>query len=87
MSWIITDDYIDGTDSFIANVRMGSRPITQLPENEFLLKDDDGVTYYRGYCEPEGWPACQFDPLDWAAQYAGCTEIWYRDKNGNFKRL
>lgn len=48
--------------------------------HEFRLSDDDGDPYYQGRCgdctDTDGDSA--FAPLDWAANYAGCTTMEYR---------
>jgi hypothetical protein len=41
---------------------------------EFRLLDDDGNVYYVGRANDQ-----DFDPLDWAKGYAGCTEIQFRN--------
>ena len=87
MSWIISKDYLDvGRDSVEGCGPTNKESVQQIPENEFHLKDDDGQTYYKGYCTNDGSEA-MFAPLDWAMSYVGCTEIWYRGKNGKFEIL
>lgn len=40
--------------------------------HRFRILDDDGLPYYLGYADAEG-----FAPLDWAKANAGCTEIQF----------
>ena len=44
----------------------------------FTLFDDDGIKYYSGYMHEE--IEDEFEPLDWAMNEAGCTEIKLRNK-------
>lgn len=58
--------------------------------HEFKLYDDDGELYYTGMLyfdpkyedvDPEVW----FCPLeDFGTPNAGCTEIWFKNKDGKF---
>jgi hypothetical protein len=41
---------------------------------EFRLLDDDGNVYYVGRASD-----IDFNPLDWAKEFAGCTEIQFWD--------
>jgi len=49
-----------------------SAPLTQ----RFRLLDDDGIVYYEGKATAD----TDFEPLDWAAANAGCTEIQYLEQ-------
>lgn len=53
----------------------------------FKLYDDDGILYYTGKFlgDPDSEEA--FEPLDWARNYAGCTEIKYRQADGKYETL
>lgn len=45
------------------------------PDREFRLYDPDGELYFEGLATP----GVEFEPLDWAEDYAGATEIRYRN--------
>lgn len=77
--WIITKDRIakrcggksakgvEGPSNLDENIKSN--------RSHFVLKDDDGITYYEGdiYGEYTG-----FEPLDdFGEPYAGCTMIFY----------
>lgn len=49
----------------------------------FRLYDDDHIHYYSGV----GAGDVDFDPLDWATNYAGCTGMQYKEKGGEWKWL
>lgn len=53
----------------------------------FKLYDDDEQCYYTGKFlgDPDSEEA--FEPLDWATYYAGCTDIKYRQKSGEYESL
>jgi len=54
----------------------------QVCDYEFRLYDDDGELYYEGLCYRLDKASEQgaFEPLDWAANEAGCTRMDYRKK-------
>jgi len=64
------------------------RPVPAVPYNAadypeaFQLLDDDGVLYFLGVATEQ-----DFEPLDWARERFGCTEIRYRDEDGEWVRL
>ena len=53
----------------------------------FRLYDDDGELYYAGfYVGPDD--DRMFEPLDWAMDFAGCTEMKVRDaKTGKYDTI
>lgn len=74
MRWVITDDCLDDGQAIGAgNFPLGRH--AELP-HRFRLLDDDGEVYYLGRSDDRDSEAA-FAPLDWAAGYAGCTEIQY----------
>ncbi|MDH2436847.1 hypothetical protein QCD60_30495 [Pokkaliibacter sp. MBI-7] len=74
MKWIITKDLLDGADTGYGNHR---GELDELP-HVFRLLDDDGIAYYEGRSDDNSSEDA-FEPLDWAAAHAGCTEIQYRN--------
>lgn len=51
----------------------------------FQLFDDDGIKYYSGYTNLDRLYDAEMDEftiLNWAMNYAGCTEIKMRNKQG-----
>ena len=65
----ITKDIIsDGDDVGITSHDYDGREL----KHTFHLYDDDGELYYYGKSDNQN-----FDPLDWAMGWAGCTEIRY----------
>jgi hypothetical protein len=82
MRWVITDDF----QGFLSDTLPGatdrgrgnfplSGDLSQLPY-QFRLLDDDGELYYQGRCDDRDSDEA-FEPLDWARDYAGATEIQY----------
>ena len=69
-SWFIHRDYLNHkTDN--------NEKVKQAVDNgwhRFRLYDDDGELYYEGYSK-----IMSFGPLAWAREYAGCTEIKYKN--------
>jgi hypothetical protein len=53
----------------------------------FKLYDDDGELYYTGKFLGDADSEEAFEPLDWAGNYAGCTYIKYRQKDGTYAVL
>lgn len=57
-------------------------------QHRWRLKDDDGEIYYYFLSDidpNEGTEDEVFAPLDWARNYAGCTTLEYKDKDGEYK--
>jgi hypothetical protein len=50
--------------------------------HEFRLLDDDDFVYYEGRSDE-----LEFEPLDWAESYAGCTQIQYKNVDGIWENL
>lgn len=99
--WIILRDVLEGRDCVIAScdcpidlkelVRMPSekkrRAVRKIMPVAIRLYDDDGELYYTGYMN-EGENVDEFEPLDWAMGYAGCTTLKYLDaKSGKWLML
>lgn len=88
--WIIDRDYIT-RDGERSRVGYGSG-ISGAPKDpiRFRLKDDDGEVYYGGAIS-ESWlngpETLAFAPLDWGAADAGCTELQYRNDDGEWRTL
>jgi len=56
----------------------------------FELFDDDGVKYYSGYTNLDKMYENNYDEftiLSWATNYAGCTEIKMRNKEGKMETV
>lgn len=63
------------------------RTVRKLMPVAIRLYDDDNELYYTGYMS-EGDDVDEFEPLDWAKEYAGCTSLKYRDaKSGKWHML
>jgi hypothetical protein len=79
--WKITKDHIAEPEDRNEAGREGPRnfnPAISDNRAHFVMKDDDGVTYYEGeiYGDYEG-----FEPLDdFGEPNAGCTMIFYNGK-------
>jgi hypothetical protein len=87
MRWVITQDLETPPDEKNV-VGRGSRAAGTTPKArlelaekwpdlvpfEFRLLDDDGNVYYVGRASD-----IDFNPLDWAKEFAGCTEIQFKD--------
>jgi hypothetical protein len=90
--WIITKDHIWDKDDLTDKSKVGrcsegydKYTHEKVKKNLFLrsvcrswkfrLYDDDGILYYEG----EGYGEVDFDPLDWATAYAGCTKMTYNE--------
>jgi hypothetical protein len=88
MAWIITRDLLsERYDDWNSAKGVGSEDkdkTQKTEENKFILKDDDGNSYYHGYCDSEFTSV--FDPLDWAMGVAGCTSISYKI-DGKFQMI
>ena len=83
MAWIITRDLNSeryGDERSCKGVGVNPDYVERIPTNKFILKDDDNISYYHGYCDDEDDGL--FDPLDWAMAYAGCTSILYKSGPG-----
>jgi hypothetical protein len=76
--WKITKDHIDdGEAKGVEGPRLHD-PTIKTNRQHFVLKDDDGITYYEGeiYGDYDG-----FEPLDdFGAPNAGCARIYYGGK-------
>lgn len=75
--WTITRDHLadgpEGSDVGTSGPRNCDDSLNTNP-GRFVMKDDDGETYYQGmiYGDYDG-----FEPLDeFGEPNAGCTEIW-----------
>lgn len=53
----------------------------------FKLYDDDANCYFTGYFFGDADSEDAFQPLDWATNDAGCTDIKYRQPNGSYESL
>ena len=84
--WRIDRDCLEPAGSEDSAVGFGQGSTLELKpyhkRKRFRLLDDDGEIYYAGWSTSES-----FAPLDWAAHYAGCTEIQYRNRNGEWEAL
>jgi hypothetical protein len=82
MRWVITDDlqgFLQDTLPGATDRGRGNFPLSgdlsRLPF-QFRLLDDDGEIYYQGRSDDRDSEEA-FEPLDWARDHAGCTEIQY----------
>ena len=95
MAWLITKDHVtkpeDAQHGLRSRVGWGTPNAKEViakakadgkPVWRFKMYDDDHELYYEGMSTEE-----YFDPLDWAANDAGCTEIHYRQPNGKWEQL
>lgn len=77
-NWVITKDHIDGGSKHSAVGAPSDRAQEIIKSGTaFRLYDDDGELYYEGrfLMHPEHHTG--FEPLDWAMNNMGCTEIKY----------
>ena len=101
-AWTITRDLIadkDAPEGTNANAKgivgprdceLTSEQIRRHPDAEkFIMKDDSGESYYHGYYVELGeTEEGEFYPLDdFGMPNAGCSEIWYKNKNGEWSVL
>lgn len=94
--WIVTRDHVTTADD---HARRAANPNEGLCSREgwksqgytgdgtdlpFLWRtiDDDGGLCYEGRASAES-----FEPLEWSAYDAGATEIYYRQKSGEWEQL
>lgn len=99
--WIILRDVLENRDFVCMSLDcpLSIKEIIQMtPEKKrsvvrklmpvaIRLYDDDGELYYTGYMNGGG-NVDEFEPLDWAMGYAGCTSLKYRDeKSGKWLLL
>jgi hypothetical protein len=88
-AWVVTRDLLDGKDVSINGPRGCAFTAEHITQNgiAFRMRDDDGVPYYQGfYLGPD--TEDMFGPLDdYGTPNSGCTEIQYRDADGNWKTL
>jgi hypothetical protein len=89
--WRITYDWLDKKKINIQSANFDQKKWDELPKEEktkIKLYDDDDNLYYDG---ETSWinagESKAFQPLDWAAGYAGCTYMKYKDKDGEWKVL
>jgi hypothetical protein len=93
-AWVITRDHLESKTaepgaalvsgpSGAADEQISSAMATGYP---FIIKNDDGETYYSGYCwtaDPEFGDEDLFGPLnDYGMPNAGATDILYREHGG-----
>lgn len=52
----------------------------------FRLYDDDGGLMLSGVSSDRDGPEA-FEPLDFAEERYGCTEIWYQQPSGEWEQL
>ena len=90
--WVITKDHINDGESEGYGRTMGARepgPIRDhITKNgqAFRLFDDDGELYYEGrFLMGENHTG--FEPLDWAMNNAGCTEIKFYEHQKGWRTL
>jgi len=94
-AWTITRDLIDSDAKGVCGPRgctMTSEEIRNHPNAEkFIMKDDDGESYYHGYyltINEDECEDCGFEPLDdFGEPNAGCTSIWYKNQEGEWSML
>ena len=98
--WILLKDVLDECDCCVKSVDCPlskdivkytdvkkRQVVRELMPIAIRLYDDDGELYYTGYMN-EGPGVDEFEPLDWAKEYAGCTSLKYRDeKSGKWHML
>ena len=74
--WKITKDHIDDGEAKGAEGPSLHNPNINDNRQHFVMKDDDGTTYYEG----EIWGEYSgFEPLDdFGTPNAGCTRIFYK---------
>lgn len=99
-AWAISNDHLADNDACpgtnanaygVSGPRgndLTAKEIFENPEAEkFRMLDDDGELYYEGFML-HGEESTGFEPLeDFGMPNAGCTEIRYKDKDGNWKGL
>ena len=74
--WIITKDHLSDGEAAGTEGPRGLDPTISTNREHFVIKDDDGVTYYEGdiYGDFSG-----FEPLDdYGTPNAGATTIFYK---------
>lgn len=72
-NWVITKDHINGFDPDTDSLSDRVKEIIK-DGTAFRLYDDDGELYYEGrFLMTDDHTG--FEPLDWGANNAGCTEI------------
>lgn len=81
-SFIITKDHI--CDGDLDNAKFGNMKALEEGKavHKFRLFDDDNEMYYEGLSTNSS----SFDPLDWAMEHDGCTDIKYLE-NGKWESL
>lgn len=79
--FVIDRDLLDaGTpDTQVARRIRTSGSGPSLQQVRFRLLDDDNVVCYEGTFVRDPQFATDFEPLDWAQGFAGCTAIEYRE--------
>jgi|31_taG_2_1085359.scaffolds.fasta_scaffold06010_4 hypothetical protein len=76
MYWKITHDILDhNTEASQVGLESGKRKAGE-EMVRFTLKDCDGNTYYRGIMSADGQEEEIFEPLRWAAAWAGATRLY-----------
>ena len=76
--WVITKDHLDSPGDKGVTGPSNLDPSLKSNRAHFVMKDDDGITYYEGeiYGDYDG-----FEPLDdFGMPNAGATSIWYGGK-------
>lgn len=88
--WVITKDLINGGQS---NGTMGPHDCCVTADQiktggvEFRMLDDDDEIYYHGFFFENNEPESDgFEPLDdFGLPNAGCTDIQYKNKDGQWE--
>ena len=84
-SFVITEDHLDGVEKY--NEGLATPETVKAKGQPFRLLDDDGILYYSGICLHDGSESAIFAPLDWGMYNAGCTEIQYLEKSGEWETV
>ena len=85
MAWIITKDKLadEGMKSRVGTCSHNYQN-TCAEWKPFRMLDDDGEVYYEGLATPD----TDFEPLDdFGMPDSGCTEIQYKNKDGEWETL
>jgi len=78
--WWITYDYVSED-----HVVKHEAPVDAEGSTSFRIYDDDGELYFKGACRLDEPGVTGFEPLSWAQNNAGATEIQYHENGESGK--